>query len=43
MPFNIFLDGQRFPAMADQDVAEALGRVALIDERSRIGRPPRRY
>ena len=41
-PFNIILDGQRFPAMADQEVAEALGRVALAHARRSVGRPLRR-
>lgn len=40
--FTLALDGQRFPVRADQEVAEALGRVALRQDRTRIGRPPRR-
>ncbi|KKN46884.1 hypothetical protein LCGC14_0668510 [marine sediment metagenome] len=41
-PFTIVLDGQSFPARADQEVAEALGRVALSQARASAGRPPRR-
>ncbi len=40
--FTLVLGGERFPVRADQDVGEALGRLALLEDRSRIGRPPRR-
>ena len=40
--FTVVLGGQPFAMMADQDIAEAFGRVALRQARSSAGRPPRR-
>jgi hypothetical protein len=40
--FTLVLGGQSFQVRSDQETAEAIGRIALIEDRHSIGRGPRR-
>ena len=42
-PVNLYIGGQRFPVLADDDVAEALTRIARRDQRASAGKTPARY